>query len=343
MRQFSHHVLTNLCKRFFYSEKRIRRISSKVTSSGMSDVHELCIPVPWGQVAARDWGNEEGHPVFALHGWQDNAGSFDTLIPSINKSLNLRIIAVDFPGHGFSSHMPPGFLYGFMDLVALVKRMINHFGFKSVSLMGHSLGAGVSSIFASLYPELVRKALFFDFVKPVSIPLDTLPFMTKGAIDGLLELESKLTLQQSPVYSRQEALDRLLKSSVSELTEETAKILLKRGVKPSSKDGSGVEYTRDLRLRVPSIVSYSAEQHKEYLKRLQCPLLVIKASDFDGWEDQSLINATVAMYRRNCKYFKYLEVPGGHHFHLNHPHLINDAVNEFFEHAVDGSKDKVDA
>lgn len=41
---------------------------------------------------AKVWGPPDGKPVIALHGWLDNAGAFDNLIPLLPK--NLRIISV---------------------------------------------------------------------------------------------------------------------------------------------------------------------------------------------------------------------------------------------------------
>lgn len=57
----------------------------------------------------KEWGNSDGEPWIALHGWLDNCGSFDTLIPYF--PAHHRVIAIDIPGHGLSSHMPPGKKY----------------------------------------------------------------------------------------------------------------------------------------------------------------------------------------------------------------------------------------
>ena len=41
---------------------------------------------------AKVWGPPDGKPVIACHGWLDNAGAFDNLIPLLPK--NLRIISL---------------------------------------------------------------------------------------------------------------------------------------------------------------------------------------------------------------------------------------------------------
>lgn len=45
---------------------------------------------------AKVWGPENGLPVLALHGWQDNAGTFDKLAPLLPK--NIRLVCLDFCG-----------------------------------------------------------------------------------------------------------------------------------------------------------------------------------------------------------------------------------------------------
>lgn len=67
---------------------------------------EIQIEVPWGIVAGKWYGDRDQQPVLALHGWQDNAGTFDKLIPLLPACV--PILAIDLPGHGLSSHYPTG-------------------------------------------------------------------------------------------------------------------------------------------------------------------------------------------------------------------------------------------
>lgn len=48
-------------------------------------VSELSIPVPWGEIRGKVWGPDHGRPVLCLHGWADNCGTFNTLIPLLPK------------------------------------------------------------------------------------------------------------------------------------------------------------------------------------------------------------------------------------------------------------------
>lgn len=62
--------------------------------------------MPWGIVAGKWYGPENVRPILMLHGWQDNAGTFNTLIPLLPQ--NHSYLALDLPGHGLSSRLPAG-------------------------------------------------------------------------------------------------------------------------------------------------------------------------------------------------------------------------------------------
>ena len=50
-------------------------------------------------LAAKEWGMPGATPVIALHGWLDNANTFDRMLPFMD---NLHVIALDLAGHGRS-------------------------------------------------------------------------------------------------------------------------------------------------------------------------------------------------------------------------------------------------
>ena len=45
---------------------------------------------------AKVWGKPNDHPILALHGWQDNAGTFDNLIPRLPSDF--YVVCLDFCG-----------------------------------------------------------------------------------------------------------------------------------------------------------------------------------------------------------------------------------------------------
>ena len=83
---------------------------------------EVSIPVPWGAIAGKHWRGREDdakhpgqpgqHQWLVLHGLLDNAGSFDGLAPLLTSALPRHsFLCLDYPGHGLSSHLPPGQMY----------------------------------------------------------------------------------------------------------------------------------------------------------------------------------------------------------------------------------------
>lgn len=57
---------------------------------------EVEIPVPWGHVAGKWYGDRSKQPVLAMHGWQDNAGTFDRLVPLLPQYIS--VLCIDLPG-----------------------------------------------------------------------------------------------------------------------------------------------------------------------------------------------------------------------------------------------------
>jgi len=75
----------------------------------MTAVRELELELPHLRLAAQVWGDPLLPRLLALHGWLDNAASFDRLAPLLCE--HFHIVALDLPGHGRSGHRPPGTWY----------------------------------------------------------------------------------------------------------------------------------------------------------------------------------------------------------------------------------------
>ncbi|XP_076767844.1 serine hydrolase-like protein 2 isoform X2 [Arvicanthis niloticus] len=128
----------------------------------MDLLSELKLAVPWGHIAVKVWGSQKNPPVLCLHGWLDNANSFDRLIPLLPQDF--CYVAMDFRGHGLSSHYNPGLPYRHQNFVSEILRVATAFKWTQFSLMGHSFGGTVGGVFACMFPEMVDKLILLDSV-----------------------------------------------------------------------------------------------------------------------------------------------------------------------------------
>ncbi|KFM78541.1 putative serine hydrolase, partial [Stegodyphus mimosarum] len=300
-----------------------RTCSSASGSNGgyISHVKEIAIPMPYGKIAAKAWGNENAYPVLALHGWLDNCGTFDKLIPLLTKEF--YIVAVDTPGHGLSSQRPPGSLYTDLELIVDFKRVIDYFGWKKCSLIGHSLGGCFGLMFACIFPDVIQKLVVLDIVKPTSRDITLFPSEITNGITNYLKNESKMS-KEPPLYTNESAALRLKEGMVNEVTLESAKILNQRGTR---KYGNGVVFNRDLRCRtIENISRRSHEVMKQFMHAVRCELLMIMANNTHPHYKSAtpeVIDQFLDIYRENCKKFVLKYVDGNHFVHLNNPERVS--------------------
>ncbi|XP_056337833.1 serine hydrolase-like protein 2 isoform X2 [Oenanthe melanoleuca] len=265
---------------------------------------ELKFSVPWGHVAAKAWGPSEGHPVLCLHGWLDNANTFDKLIPLLPRGC--YYVAMDFSGHGLSSHRPAGCPYHFLDYVTDVRRVAAALQWKRFTLMGHSMGGAVAGMDTEAWLKSKRRV-----------------------IDRLLSLEAK---QQTPkARSPEAALQRLLEAN-SHLTAEGGAILLQRG---ATETPAGLVYNRDMRARTQSREFFTVEQCVKLLQKIQDRVLIIISQDgllvpHNLPSRNHFVKALQEAFESTLKeHIQLAEVPGSHFVHLNEPEVVSGIISNF--------------
>ncbi|XP_052016942.1 serine hydrolase-like protein 2 isoform X5 [Apodemus sylvaticus] len=245
---------------------------------------ELKLAVPWGHIAVKIWGSQKNPPVLCLHGWLDNANSFDRLIPLLPQDF--CYVAMDFGGHGLSSHYNPGLPYYHQNFVSEVRRVATAFKWNQFSLMGHSFGGSVGGMFACMFPEMVDKLILLDstpFLLDFNEMENILTYKRRH-IEQVLQVEAS---QKPPrAYSSEDLLQKLL-SQNSHLNKDSGELLLQRGAR---KTAEGLVLNRDRRISLPenSFDFVSKELFVQATRRLQARVLMIKA--LQGFYDVRRVN-----------------------------------------------------
>ena len=275
---------------------------------------ELELKTPYLRLAARAWGPPNGVPVLALHGWLDNAASFDALAPLLP---DVRLVALDLTGHGRSEHRPPGIHYHFVDFIPDVVAAADALGWDRFALLGHSLGGGIASFVAATLPERIdRVAMIEGLGPPTSDPADG-PANLRKTIQQMDALPHK----RPPVYANLEAAIQA-RCEASGLSWVAATILVERGVRPV--DG-GFGWCTDPRLRFVSPLYLSEPQILAYMEQIVAPALLICGAD--GY----LVKRAYMQER----YARIVDLtvkilPGGHHPHLEDPEPCAHLLAPFF-------------
>uniref|UniRef100_A0A671YHP6 Serine hydrolase like n=1 Tax=Sparus aurata TaxID=8175 RepID=A0A671YHP6_SPAAU len=276
-------------------------------------VSEISVPVPWGQIRGKAWGPDHGRPVLCLHGWADNCGTFNTLIPLLPKDC--RYVAVDMPGHGLSSHRPPGVFYSFPAYVADVRRIVDGLQWMRFSIIGHSMG---ESHMIALYPEMVDAVVLLDALGFIPTDLTEIPKVMRQGMDEMLQYEKK-TEEKKRVYTYEKAAERLSAANPT-LSEQSVNILLERGL-VQLEGGASL-----------SLLLLSERSNLSLLSHICCQLKVADKGfcvTFPDSDQQKVASRLLQGYHdRNVM----VSVPGDHHVHLNNPEVVAPLVSEFLGH-----------
>ncbi|WP_417614812.1 alpha/beta fold hydrolase [Oceanisphaera sp.] len=251
------------------------------------------------QLAVMEWGNPEGDPVIALHGWLDNAASFTLLAHHLP---HIRLIALDLAGHGLSDHRPLGQPYYVWDNVADVQALVEHLGLDKVVLLGHSLGAGIATLFAGAFPEQVRRMILLDGLVPLDYPAEQLPELMGKALRRGARLGRR---SLRPYASFEEALQARINSRWP-VSREAATWLLERGLKQAS---DGWVWRSDIALTQPSLVRLCEAQIVAFVRRLSMPVKLIMA---EQGEERPLIENLL----HRVPDLEFNTLPASHHLHL---------------------------
>ncbi len=240
--------------------------------------------------------------VIALHGWQDNAASYEVLAKGLKSVCNLWV--VDLAGHGYSSSRSYDNFYYFHDYVDDLAQFVDKLQLPSLHLVGHSLGGLISTCYAAAFPVKVRSLFLIESLAPLHEGECHAVNRLRDGINSRRKMRNKPI---RPMRSRQQALQ--LRQRATPLASDLLWPLIKRG---TTEKKDGVYWNHDARLKADSLFRMTEGQSRAMIAAIECPVTAILGES----------GFTELKQQQKQAWFKSLtvhNVPGGHHCHLESP------------------------
>lgn len=273
---------------------------------------EIALDIGGVTLAGMRWRNGS-IPVIALHGWLDNAASFDRLAPQLQ---NADVVALDLAGHGHSYHRPLQAAYNIWEDLPDILRAADALGWPRFHLLGHSRGAIISAVLTATLPERIISTVFLDGFRPEPVPVsDTFTQLALFLQEHHVNAIKPRVRYDTPARALQ------VRARVSGMSEATAWPIVERGLE---QEGDHWLWRVDPRLHLASAIKLSSEQVTLMEQRVaQRPSKL--------W----LAEQGLARWMRKQAPLEALPIPwrlleGSHHFHMEaQAELLGNEISEF--------------
>lgn len=283
--------------------------------AGVTEPVEIRATTPFGGLAALQWGGADAPPLLALHGWLDNAASFARLAPLL--ATHRRVIALDLPGHGHSSHLPEGgHRYNNLDQVDHVLDFADALQLGRFDLLGHSLGAGIASLTAAAAPARVGKLALIEGLGPL-------------ADDGSQTLARWRDAHAQRETSRRPprvfaSIDAAIAARVAAggLDADEARSIVERNLRETE---GGHRWRSDPRLRLTSPLRIDEMQLRRVIAGITSPTLLLLAEPATAYLPTALMDARGACVAD----IRIERVAGPHHLHVRQARECATRILEF--------------
>ncbi len=280
----------------------------------MDNAEEIELDVGGVTLAAKRWRNGS-LPVLALHGWLDNAASFDRIAPLLQGA---DVVALDLAGHGRSYHRTLQAAYNIWEDLPDILRAADRLGWQQFHLIGHSRGAIIASLLTVTLPERVLSTALLDGFRPEAVP-STQTFTQLAQF-----LREHLAVADKPrvrYETRERALE--VRARVSGMRAEIALPIVERGLQSTE---NGWAWRADPRLHLPSAIKLNPEQiqlMQTELAKKQCKL----------WLAEQGLGAWLRR-QGNIDELQIVKqvLPGSHHFHMEESaEILAREIVEFWQ------------
>jgi len=276
---------------------------------GLTNSESLVFNIRGNSVAAKVWGDKSGYPVIALHGWLDNAASFDRVAPFLK---GCYVVAPDFSGHGLSGHRESATAYYLWEYALDINDLVIQMKLSNFTVLAHSMGSGVASILCAINTHIDTLIFLDGMGAPFTIKLeDTVEHFKRAYRISEMASRSDATRANMIQFSDiEEAAQNRTQGVGGSISLQAAKLLVERDL--VDKNGS-LMWRHDPELVYPEPIQLTHQQAAAFVKQIKCPLYILLGRE-------GLFSKVVgerSNYLPDQAEISWFD--GGHHFHLDSP------------------------
>jgi pimeloyl-ACP methyl ester carboxylesterase len=266
------------------------------------------------------WGDEAKPPLILIHGTRDHARSWDrTVLSLIDRYC---VYAPDLRGHG-DSEWATGGDYSIIDYALDVHALGEAIDRAPYTVIGHSLGGGVTLQYAGTFPEKVSRLVSIEGLGG----LGWSAHQRRPAHERMrswVESMRKLEERELHTYPTLEDARKRMVEANRHLSPELAGHLTATGVRTVA---GGYTWKFDNFTHAGSPYEFNMEDARDLWNQIRCPMLIIWGKESWGARGGSLDLSAFHDYR-------YAEVDdAGHWVHHDQFEAFIGLVNGFLNEA----------
>ncbi len=221
------------------------------------------------------WGDEQKPPLILVHGTRDHARSWDRVAEALIDRY--CVYAPDLRGHGDSAWAVGG-NYSIIDYGLDMHALGEAIGRPPYTVIGHSLGGGVTLQYAGTFPEKVERIVSVEGLggmgwgertrKPAHVRM-------REWVESMRQLERR-SLHVYPDIAV--ATGRMIEAN-RHLSGSLARHLTETGVRESS---GGYTWKFDNYTHAGSPYEFNMEDARDLWNQIRCPILIIWGAESWG-------------------------------------------------------------
>ena len=261
----------------------------------------------------------EAPRLFLLHGWMDVSASFQFMVDALEGDWD--VYAPDWRGYGLTEWAKAD-TYWFPDYIADLERLLDLFSIEKTTLIGHSLGGNVASLYAGIRPQRVARLVNLEGFGLAPTRAEQAPRRYARWLD---ELRERPRLRP---YKNFAELAARLRESNPRLEEEKA-VFLARHWGRAAPDGT-VVLRSDPGHKIVNPVLYREEEARACWREVSAPVLWVEGAESDVLKRLGLSEAQQAERRALFPNLSYVKLENaGHMLHHDQPLAVARCIEGF--------------